>query len=296
MKFLISEEEKKQIRGLYGGLLNEQQNQQISISGKQPYSKNTDWDMVHAVLGSKRLSDDLEERVSKTLENGNYRVENVVISTVLNGGTITTTGTVSLRQASAGELPHKFFTTRGSIGVTSTDPKVKSDPNYYVNRHDGQVNGLDGRLKAYYKSNDVETFGPYEIFIQGTNYAYKQSFFAIEGQPTTKSSNTKQPSQNTAGVKKSSLKGNDFPDLRAKMKQWFDEDFSIDPNSFELDPSTYTLKYSEGNTPVKSVSLIYDDKGQLETRIPQITQKNPTMKVAKKGKAGNIEWAIVYFE
>jgi hypothetical protein len=56
------------------------------------------------------------------------------------------------------------------------------------------------------------------------------------------------------------------------------------------------LKYSEGNTPVKSVSLIYDDKGQLETRIPQITQKNPTMKVAKKGKAGNIEWAIVYFE
>ena len=55
MKFLISEEEKRQIRGLYGGLLNEQQNQQISISGKQPYSKNTDWDMVHAVFGSKRL-------------------------------------------------------------------------------------------------------------------------------------------------------------------------------------------------------------------------------------------------
>jgi len=269
---------------------------QVSITGNQPFPNGTDWDTVHGYFGSKKLADNLERRVSKALTEGNYRVENVVISTVMKGGTITTTGTVDLRPISAGELPHKYFTTRGSIGATSNDPKVISDPDYYVNRHDKQVNGLDGRLKAYYKSNGVETFGPYEIFIKKTGYAYKQSFFAIEGQSTTQASNTTQTPQNTAGVKKSTLKGNDFPDLRAKMKQWFDEGDSIDPNSFELDPSTYTLKYSEGNTPVKSVSLIYDDKGQLETRIPQITQKNPTMKVAKKGKVGNIEWAIVYFE
>ena len=275
-------------------VINEQQNSDVTITGQQPFP-NTDWDLVHAPFGSKRLQDDLEDRVSKALANGNYRVENVVISTVKKGNTINTTGTVSLRPVSANEIPHKYFTTRGSIGVVAKTEQEKSDPNYYVNRHDGQVNGLEGRLKSYYKSNGVEVFGPYEIFIQGTNYAYKQSFFAIEGQPSNKTSNSTQSPQNTGG-KKSTLQGNSFPDLRNKVKSWFDEGFSINPNSFVLDTNTFKLQYSEGDTPVKSVSLIYDDQGQLENRLPQILQKNPTMKVATKGKKGNIQWAILYFE
>lgn len=295
MKFIISEQEKNQIRGLYKGLLSEQQNLEVTISGQQPFP-NTNWDSVHAPFGSKKLQDDLEDRVSKALANGNYRVENVVITTVKEGSTIKTNGTVTLRPASANELPHKYFTTRGSIGVVAKTEEEKADPDYYVTRHDGQVNGLDGRLKSYYKSNGVETFGPYEIFIKGTNYAYKQSFFAIEGQPSNKTSNSTQSPQNTGGTKKSTLQGNSFPDLRNKVKSWFDDGFSINPNSFVLDTNTFKLQYSEGDTPVKSVSLIYDDQGQLENRLPQLLQKNPTMKVAKKGKVSNIEWAILYFE
>jgi|LauGreDrversion4_2_1035121.scaffolds.fasta_scaffold78273_7 hypothetical protein len=275
-------------------VIKEQQNFQVSIEGQQPYP-NTDWDMVHGYFGSKRTADDLEDRVSKALANGNYRVDNVSISTTKEGASIKTKGTVSLRQAGPNELPHKYFTTRGSIGNVGGD---KSDPNYYVNRHDTQVNGLDGRLKSYYKSNGVEVFGPYEILIKGTPYGYKQSFFAIEGQPSNKTGNSAQASQNAAaaGGKKSTLQGNSFPDLRNKIKSWFDDGASIDPNSFKLDTNAYRLQYSEGDTPVKSISLIYDDRGQLDTRLPQILQKNPTMKVATKGKAGNIEWAILYFE
>lgn len=295
MKFVISEQERNQIRGLYKGLLIEEQNSDVTITGQQPFP-DTDWDLVHAPFGSQRLQDDLEDRVSKALANGNYRVENVVISTVKKGNTINTNGTVSLRPVSANEIPHKYFTTRGSIGVVAKTEQEKADPNYYVTRHDRQVNGLEDRLKSHYKSNGVEVFGPYEIFISGTNYAYKQSFFAIEGQPSNKTNNTTQVPQNTGGGKKNTLQGNSFPDLRNKMKSWFDEGFSINPNSFVLDTNTFRLQYSEGETPVKSVSLIYDDQGQLENRLPQILQKNPTMKVATKGKKGNTEWAILYFE
>jgi hypothetical protein len=222
----------------------------------------------------------LEERVSKVLSGGTYVVDNVVISTVKQGNTIKTNGTVSLRQASPNETPHKYFTTRGSIGDINTD---KGDPDYYVNRHDKQVGGLDGRLKSFYKSNNVETFGPYEIFISGTTYAYKQSFFAIEGQ--------KSQSNNNQQI---TVQGTNESDLRNKMKA--QTNISINPNSFIVDMNNYKISFEPGNTKVKSLSFIFDDKGQLETRLPDILSQNPTMSVAQKGKSGILEWAIVYFQ
>ena len=289
MKFIISEEEKKHIRALYGGLLNEQQNIEVKIEGQQPYPK-TDWDTVHGYFGSKKLSDDLEERVSNQLAKGNYRVDNIVISTTKEGSSIKTKGSVFLRPTGPDEVPHKHFTTRGSIGITGSTAAEKSDPDYYVNRHDRDVTGLDDRLKLRYNSDNVEVFGPYEIFIKGTPYAYKQSFFAVEGQPSNNLSNK------TNVSKTKTLQGTDFGDLRNKMKSELIGDFSINPNSFVLDTNTFKLQYSEGNTPVKSISLIYDDSGQLENRLPQILEKNPTMKVATKGRKGNVEWAILYFQ
>jgi len=266
----------KQVMGL---LSEQQQNIDVKIDGVQPYNKNTDWDMVHAYFGSKRLTDDLEERVSKVLSGGTYVVDNVVISTVKQGSTIKTNGTVSLRQASPNETPHKYFTTRGSIGDINTD---KGDPDYYVNRHDKQVDGLDGRLKSFYKSNNVETFGPYEIFISGTTYAYKQSFFAIEGQ--------KSQSNNNQQI---TVQGTNESDLRNKMKA--QTNISINPNSFIVDMNNYKISFEPGNTKVKSLSFIFDDKGQMSSRLVDIKAKNPTMKTALTGKTGNIEWVVSYF-
>jgi hypothetical protein len=277
------EENVNRIKQVMGLLSEQQQNINVKIDGVQPYNENTDWDMVHAYFGSKRLTDDLEERVSKVISGGTYVVDNVVISTVKQGSTIKTSGTVSLRQASPNENPHKYFTTRGSIGPTTGD---KSDPDYYVNRHDKQVAGLDGRLKSYYKSNNVKTFGPYEIFISGTTYAYKQSFFAIEGQ----SSQTNNNNSNQQII----VQGTNESDLRNKMKA--QTNISINPKSFIVDMSNYKISFQSGNIKVKSLSFIFDDKGQLETRLPDILSQNPTMSIAQKGKSGNIEWAIVYFQ
>jgi hypothetical protein len=71
---------------------------------------------------------------------------------------------------------------------------------------------------------------------------------------------------------------------------------SIDTNSFVVDMNNYKISFETGNTKVKSLSLIFDDKGQLDTRLPDIQSKNPTMEIIKKGKTGNVEWVVVYFQ
>lgn len=271
MKFSITEEEKLEIRQLYSNLLNEQKFEVIRIDGSQPYP-NTDWDMVHAFFGSKRLDDDLEQKVSDKLNSGNFKVENVIISSEKQDNKIITKGLVYVRNSNPNEIPDKYFTTRGSIGQIGSD---------YINRHDQQVNGLPERLKSYYKSANVKQFGPFEILINDTNYGYKQSFFAVEGQ------------NNNLTNKKITIEGSNLLDLRDKMKSKVN--ISIEPESFMVDITKNQISFNLGTVKVKSLSFIYDDQNQLDNRIPLILQKNPNMKIGKKGKTGNIEWAVLYF-
>lgn len=88
------------------------------------------------------------------------------------------------------------------------------------------------------------------------------------------------------------LQGKDYLDLRnillSKTK-----DISIDPNSIEVDIDNFKVSYSLGDTKIQVISLIYDDQGQLETRLPNIKSKNPSMTEIKKGKNGNIEWVVI---
>lgn len=173
-KFILTENDKKNILGMYG-LINEQINS-VTITGEQPVS-NTDWDLVHGILGSKRIDDDLEKRVGDKLQTGNYRVKDVKIESYKQDNKIITTGNVELTSVGLNEKPHKYFTTRGSIGGE------------YEQRHDTQVSGLSDRLKDYYKG-EVTIFGPFTVNVKGTNYFYKQSFFAIEGNSTNTTNQT----------------------------------------------------------------------------------------------------------
>ena len=164
MKIILTEEQFNRI------LLKEESNENVYITGKQPYP-NTDWDLVHGILGSKRLQDDLEERVSQKLKSGNYRVFNIEINSTNNENEIVTNGWVGLKPDS--NNPHKVFSTRGSIGGN------------HKQRHDEQISGLDGRLSNYAKGKgykgDVNTFGPYTVDIDIPNgkMSYTQSFFAV---------------------------------------------------------------------------------------------------------------------
>ena len=163
MKRLIIEEANKRI-------LNEQTTEKITITGTQPYP-NTDWDLVHGIFGSKRLDDDLEERVSQKLKSGDYRVDYVEINSENKGNEIVSNGFVRIKPDS--NNPHKVFSTRGSIGGNHKE------------RHDQQVSGLDGRLSNYAKGKgykgEVDTFGPFTVSVEDSDgdVTYTQSFFAV---------------------------------------------------------------------------------------------------------------------
>jgi hypothetical protein len=270
-KFIITESEKNDIRRMYG-LIKEQSSKRISIEGKQPIN-GTDWDLVHGILGSKRIDDDLEKRVGDVLQSGNFRVSNVFVTSKKSGNEIITTGVVDLVIPSQGQNPHKYFTTRGSIGGS------------YEQRHDTQVQGLEDRLKSYYKG-DVTLFGPYTIDVVGTNYKFKQSFFAIEG------SGSQQQTQ-TTNSKPMTIVGTDITDLRTKLKSET-AGKSINVGSVKIDMSSKTVTYSPGETKIQNMSLIFDpNQDTLNTRMQSIKDKNPTLEVIDSGSDNNLYWNLV---
>jgi len=288
-RFIISETEKNDILRMYD-LITEQVSKRITIQGLQP-AVNTDWDLVHGILGSKRLNDDLEQRVGDELKNGNYRVTKVYVTSKKVGNQIVTDGAVDLSEVKNNQLPHKVFTTRGSIGSN------------YEQRHDSQVSGLEDRLKNQYKG-EVTVFGPYEIDVEGTNVKYRQTFYAIESQTSGTVSTQNQQKVFT-------ISGTGFDDIRNKLKsQKYPQ--NIDVGSILFDPKTYTVTYNQGSTPITSMSMIFDDSGQLNQRLgtpndknaapnsPQsqtIFGKNKNMFAPTnlKGKSGSVEWQLVYF-
>lgn len=255
------------------GLLNEQSSViQVSIEGAQP-ANNTDWDLVHGILGSNRLDDDLEKRVSDKLQSGNYIVENVSVSSFKEENEIKTKGIVYLRDTKQGETPHKFFTTRGSIGDN------------YVQRHDGQINGLADRLKNYYKGN-VKTFGPYEINVIGTPVSFKQSFFAIEG------------SSNQTNQKPIIINGINENDFRQKVKDGT-KGISINENNFTIDPDNFKLVLNPGQTKIQGMTFIIDDiseKNLIDRFNNNVLYHNPTAVNKKQGKNKNgFWWMLIMF-
>ena len=291
-KFIITEEDKKHIRGLYR--LNEQSTETISIRGEQPYPNDTDWDLVHGILGSKRLSDDLEKRVSEKLKSGSYRVTDVKVSSYVSGNKVITDvkvssyvsgnkvitdGTVTL--VSDTSNPDIAFTTRGSIGGD------------YEQRHDNQVNGLVDRLSTNYRGT-ARQFGPFIVDVKGTPWKYKQSFFAI-------SKPTPQPSQqNTPETK--SIDGNTIDEFRANVKKG-SKDILIDESSvnFTYTDNVFKVSYSTGETKIAGMTLVVDpSKTTLVSRITDKTKSdipklypNLIRKEEWKGKSGDLYYEFL---
>ena len=264
------------------GIINEQaQIETVSHTITQPYP-NPNWDTVHG-FSLKASDDDLEYNVGLKLKSGDYRVVDVRISTTINGNIIETKGDVDLERVKPNEIPHKYFTTRGAIGIPGV---VNKSGQTYLDRYDINIKGIEGRLKAHYKSNIIKTFGPFHISIVGDNHKYKQIFYAIE-QPPTNTSNATTPT---------TIKANSMNELRTKL-QTETKNISIDPNTITFNSSDFSVSFNPGNTMIKSMSIIYDNEEQLDNRITNsLLPKNPTMVVAKKDTSNTaLQWAIVYF-
>jgi|688.fasta_scaffold393430_2 hypothetical protein len=244
-KFILTEEDRKSIRGLYG--LNEQSSDIVQIKGEQPYPNGTDWDSVHGILGSKKIDDDLEKRVGDKLKSGSYRVTNVKVSSYVSGNKVITDGTVTL--VSDTNNPDIAFTTRGSI------------LDNYEQRHDNQVNGLVDRLSAYYQGT-ARQFGPFIVDVKGTTEKYKQSFFAIS-KPNVQS-NTEPNTPETE-----SIDGNSLIEFRKNLKSKT-ANILIDENSvkFSYSNNMFKVSYSTGETEISGMTLVFDpSETELDSRI-----------------------------
>jgi len=239
--------------------------------GKQPIS-NPDLDLVHGILGSKRIQDDFSERVTQSLKDWNDKgfktdVSNIRIKTYVQGNDIITESSCDIVESMDGNS-YNEFTTRGSIGDD------------FDTRHDGQVDGLVDRLKQFYGGNAKQVGEPFVITFKfnGTNVSYKQSFFVA--------------SKDNEEEIKTTIRGNDINDLRAKLKEQT-QNISIDPNSITINMDEYKISFNSGNKKIQIMSLIFDDKGQLSDRLVMIKSKNPTMKIIEQGKDNNIDWVVV---
>ena len=239
--------------------------------GKQPIS-NPDLDLVHGILGSKRIQDDFSERVTQSLKEWNDKgyktdVSNIKIKTYVQGGEIITESSCDIVESTDGNS-YNEFTTRGSIGDN------------FDTRHDGQIDGLIDRLEQYYGGNAKQVGQSFVISfnLNGTNISYKQSFFVVSSDKEEKT--------------KTTVQGKDLNDLRTKLKEQT-QNISIDPNSITIDMDIYKISFNSGTKKIQTISLIFDDKGQMSERLVMIKSKNPTMKIIEQGKDSNIDWVVV---
>ena len=228
---------------------------------------NADLDLVHGILGSKRLDDDFENRVSNELQRLNklgYKtdVSNVNIKTYIKGNKIVTESYCDIIKSIDGNS-YTIFTTRGSIGDN------------YEKRHDGQINGLENRLEDYYggKSKKVNT-EVISFLLNGKKVSYKQSFFV------------------SSEIKTYEIVGTDLSDLRENLKLK-SKDISIDSKSIKIDIKNMKISFKSGDEKIKVLSLVFDNKNQIDSRLDTIKEKNPSSEIIDSGKHGSLDWCIL---
>jgi hypothetical protein len=149
--------------------------------------------------------------------------------------------------------------------------------NYKPNGKDNVV--VDNKLYISNLKTTIE--GLEEYFIQWKHRDYQSdcSGASVNNQQT-----------NSAG-QSVTIKGIDLDDLRAKISA-STKNISIDVSSIKIDAPNFSVSYKPGSEQIKTMSFIWDDRGDLERRFEGIQAKNPTMEKIENGTIQNIQWAL----
>jgi hypothetical protein len=253
--------------------------QQQSVLARVNFSRsesvsNPDLDLVHGALGSKRLKEDFEQKVqdelTKQISAGKKPdVSNIKVTTYVKNGLVITEATCDIMESTDGTA-YSHFTTRGSIGDD------------YDVRHDKQIDGLIDRLEKNYggKAKQVGKTFNITFILNGQAITYRQSFFIASDQEVNDETRT--------------ITAKTSDELRQKLKNETQGQM-IDLNSVDIDFNKMKVTYNTGTTKVMNLSLVVDNKGDLEKRLGDIQQKNPTMKVIKKGFDQGLQWSLLAF-
>ena len=114
--------------------------------------------------------------------------------------------------------------------------------------------------------------------------SYKQSFFvASDGKPIAK-----------ILPYTYSIKGSNTGELRMRLKNET-AGLSIDVNSISINIKTLEVKFKAGPTKITNLSLVFDNLGNIDSRLVDIKSENPTMQVIDRGVENGLQWALLVF-
>lgn len=254
-------------------------------------------DELHAFQSTKKTIQG--KTITKTIGNMNVIVGdklqelyNKGINPTVKKVTITVTGmrvdwTCEIGESTDGKA-WLGFTSRGSgcgnssveAAELSSDKKDIGSIKQNIESTYGE-NSVDIEKIAVKSHNDVNN-GFVQIFYR---YTKPNSFPPIA---TTKSApvNNQQSTQQNV-----TIKGTDLDDLRAKIST-STKNISIDVSSIKIDAPNFSVSYKPGSEQIKTMSFIWDDRGDLERRFEGIQAKNPTIEKIENGTIQNIQWAL----
>ena len=95
----------------------------------------------------------------------------------------------------------------------------------------------------------------------------------------------------TPNSEKIVITAKDIEELRENLKKQT-QNISIDPTSIEVDMENYQVSFSKGNKKITVISLLFDNKGNMDERLSQIKKSNPTLEVIEKGETNGYQWVL----
>ena len=290
-KFIITEEDRKSIRSLYG--LNEQ-----TITLPLPISdtfetKNGDSDAAHNLKSFETKIDNALEQIYN--QGINPKMYDVKLEVVRNGNTYKTTSSLTINKSDDGKA-WTGFASRGAIGGDN-----------YVNRADGQISGKENKDGRSLKER-LEGIGAIEIIpilnspITIDDVQLKQYFvqFTKKQKPShTSSKPTPQPSQQNT-PETITIEGTTLNQFRDNVKSKTG-DISIDESSvnFTYTNNVFKVSYSTGETKIAGMTLVVDpSKTTLVSRITTTSEipklyPNLIRKEEWKGKSGDLYYEFL---
>ena len=255
------------------GLITEE-NLTLPYVVKGSYTGN-DCDSLHG-FQLKRNNADMNGIVKTALDK--FKNQGVWVSDVkVNVNGMTVSWEVTIDKSSDGEF-WNGFTSRGAGCNSDIQTRWNSE---------SVGNGKQSIISKIIESNicnnvnSIQMVEKAEFTNLGDN-SFIQGFYRYKCGDTT---------QSTSPSQKYVITGTDFNDLRNKLSNET-KNISIDSSSVSIDINNYTVRFSSGNDKISVMSFIFDDSGNLKSRLENIKSKNPTLKEVKSGKVNNVEWLL----
>lgn len=246
----------------------------LSVSGNYTASN---CDELHAFQGTGgKTIGDMNGIVSNKIKEWNKQNINVKpesVSVKVNGMTVS--WTVDFVES---DVNYNGFTSRGAGCNNDIEKRAGNDS--INNGKQSVINNLSKKGINVVKIEEFDSFT-----YNGGNNSFKQVFYRYITKTT----------DNQVNVKSHKINGTSFNELRNNLREYtMGKNLSIDENSIEIDVDNYTVKFTDGETLIKSISLIFDpDENVLNDRWETIKKdKEPTIEQIEEGKKGDLFWKL----